>query len=90
MENKKTIDEVLLDAFADECHGITEYLKMSKQAEQEYPGKAYAQILRDIAREERVHKNHLKDILQDSGISLTQELKDADRESEEVYESSFC
>ena len=89
MENEKTIDEVLCDAFADECHGITEYCKMSKKAEQEYPGKAYAQILRDIAREERVHKNHLKDIMHDAGIAMTDEMKSADKEAEEEYRS-FC
>lgn len=92
IENKdeKTMADALTDAFADECNGISEYIEMSKMAQEQYPNKAYAQIFRDIAREEHTHKNHIKDIMLDAGIEMTDRMKEADSEAEEVFKSYFC
>ena len=82
--------EMLKNQFLDECNGVVDYLNIAKDAKTKYPDKGYAQIFRDISREERTHKNHLKDILVDMGVEMTDEMKTADANSEEVYKSSFC
>lgn len=90
MNEEKNIDDILKDAFMDECNGVIEYLDMSKMTSDKYPNKGYAQIFRDIAREERIHKNHIKDIIKDMGVEMTEEMQTADKDSEETFEKSFC
>lgn len=90
-EEEKTTDlkEVLVDQFLDECKGTKEYLELSKLAGHKYPDTPYAQILKDIAKEERVHKNHIKAILKDMCVTFTDEMDKADTEAEMAFKDSF-
>ena len=90
-EEEKTTDlkEALVDQFLDECKGTKEYLELSEMAGHKYPNTPYAQILRDIAKEEHVHKNHIKAILKDMCVTFTDEMDKADTESETAFKDSF-
>lgn len=90
-EEEKTTDlkEVLVDQFLDECKGTKEYLELSEMAGHKYPNTPYAQILKDIAKEERVHKNHIKAILKDMCVTFTNEMDKADTEAETAFKDSF-
>lgn len=41
------------------------YLKLAEAADKKYPCRGYGSILRDIAREEEIHRKHIKMILED-------------------------
>lgn len=72
METKKhdnIFAEQLRDAVEDERSDVEKYMKLGAWAEEHYPGKPYAGILFDIAREENTHKKHLKEILHDMGFT---------------------
>lgn len=90
VEKDINIEDVLKEAFLDECNGVIEYIEISETVGNKYPNKGYAQIFRDISREERLHKNHLKDIIEDMGFEMTDEMKESDNKSEEVFRSNFC
>lgn len=83
------LKEALVDQFIDECEGVVDYLKFSKIAKEKYPNCPYAQILKDIAKEERVHRNHIKAILKDLNVTFTDEMDKMDAESEEAFDKSF-
>lgn len=89
-EKDFNIEDALKDAFIDECKGVIEYIEMSEKVGSKYPNKGYSQIFRDISQEERIHKNHLKDIIVDMGIEMTDDMKASDSESEEAFKSYFC
>ena len=90
-EEDKVVDlkEALVNQFFDECKGTEEYLELSEVAGHKYPDTPYAQILKDIAREEHVHKNHIKAILKDMCVTFTDEMDKADAESEEAFKELF-
>ena len=90
-EEEKAVDlkEALINQFFDECKGTKEYFDLSKMAGHEYPNTSYAQILRDIAREEHVHKNHIKEILKDMCVTFTDEMNKADSEAEMAFKDLF-
>lgn len=90
-EEEKITDlkEALVNQFLDECKGTEEYLELSEMAGHKYPNTPYAQILKDIAREERVHKNHIKAILKDMCVTFTDEMDKADTEAETAFKDSF-
>lgn len=90
-EEEKVTDlkEALVNQFLDECKGTEEYLELSEMAGHKYPSTPYAQILKDIAREERVHKNHIKAILKDMCVTFTDEMDKADTEAEAAFMDSF-
>lgn len=89
-EEKVTdLKEALVNQFLDECKGTEEYLELSKMAGREYPGTPYAQVLKDIAREEHVHKNHIKVILRDMCVAFTDEMNKADAEAEAAFRDLF-
>lgn len=90
-EEEKITDlkEALVNQFLDECKGTKEYLELSEMAGHKYPNTPYAQILKDIAREERVHKNHIKAILKDMCVTFTDEMDKADTEAEMAFKDSF-
>lgn len=83
------LKEALVDQFTDECEGVVDYLKLSEFAKEKYPNCPYAQILKDIAKEERVHRNHIKAILKDLNVTFTDEMNKMDAESEEAFDKSF-
>lgn len=60
----------LKDAFCDECNGVIEYNNLAKEAAEKYPNAGYAQLFKDIAKEEHLHKNHIKSILIDMGVAI--------------------
>ena len=89
METKKhdnIFAEQLRDAVEDERSDVEKYMKLSAWAEEHYPGKPYAGILSDIAKEENTHKKLLKEILHDMGMDTSQSPDDAgnDPEGEEA------
>ena len=90
-EEEKITDlkEALVNQLLDECKGTKEYLELSEMAGHKYPNTPYAQILKDIAREERVHKNHIKAILKDMCVTFTDEIDKADAEAETAFKDSF-
>lgn len=90
-EEEKVTDlkEALANQFLDECKGTEEYLELSEIAGHKYPNTPYAQILKDIAREERVHKNHIKAILKDMCVTFTDAMDKADAEAEAAFKDSF-
>lgn len=90
-EDEKVTDlkEALANQFLDECKGTKEYLELSEMAGHKYPDTPYAQILKDIAREERVHKNHIRAILKDMCVAFTDEMNKADAEAEAAFKDSF-
>ena len=45
--------------------------------------------LSKIAKEERVHRNHIKAILKDLNVTFTDEMNKMDVESEEAFDKSF-
>ena len=51
------------------------------EAESLYPNTGYAYILKGIAKEEGIHKNHLKSILQDMGVEIDCSMKTAEEEA---------
>ena len=63
-------EQKLKDAFCDECNGVIEYNNLAKEAAEKFPNSGYDQIFKDIAREENVHKNHIKSILIDMGVTI--------------------
>lgn len=63
-------EQKLKDAFCDECNGVIEYNNLAKEAMDKYPHSGYGQIFRDIAKEENMHKNHIKSILIDMGVAI--------------------
>ena len=81
-EKQLTMEEKIIDAFLDECKGVACYAEMAKEAPEKY-----APILRDISREEHVHMEHIKKIMDDMGIAMTDELKEAHGEAETAYKS---
>ena len=90
-EEEKITDlkEALVNQFLDECKGTEEYLELSEMASHKYPNTPYAQILKDIAKEEHVHKNHIKAILKDMCVTFTDKMDKADTESEMAFNNLF-
>ncbi len=88
-EEEVDLKEKLVEAFVDECNGVTEYLDLANIAKEKYPNTPYSQIFRDIAKEERVHKNHIKAILKDMSICFTDKMDEADMKSENDFNNSF-
>lgn len=56
----------LPESLKDELNDVIKYAKMAEKTH--YSN--YAQIYRDMAREERQHAQHINDIILDQGISL--------------------
>lgn len=69
-EDTNGFEQKLKDAFCDECNGVIEYNNLAKEAAEKYPHSGYGQIFRDIAKEENIHKNHIKSILIDLGVAI--------------------
>lgn len=51
--------------YEDEMSDNEKYLKLAEEADKMYPCRGYGAILRDIAREEEVHRKHLRLIVED-------------------------
>lgn len=69
-DNADEFEQKLKDAFCDECNGVIEYNELAKEAAEKYPHSGYGQMFRDIAKEENIHKNHIKSILIDMGVTI--------------------
>lgn len=74
--SRNDIVEKLHKQFKDEAEGIEYYIKLSEEAEQlnEY---SLAQKLLNMARDEYVHGNYIKEQLERAGITATEEEKQA-------------
>ena len=77
-------EQKLKDAFCDECNGVIEYNNLAKEAAEKYPHSGYGQIFRDIAKEENVHKNHIKSILIDMGVTIDDSMCKLEGSAEEA------
>lgn len=77
-------EQKLKDAFCDECNGVIEYNNLAKEAAEKFPNSGYSQIFRDIAKEENVHKNHIKSILIDMGVAIDDSMCKLEGSAEEV------
>ena len=80
----------LSDMYMDECDGVTEYAELSEQMQKEHPDTAYAQIFRDMAKEEKTHRSHIKHVLMDMGAEFTEEMSKAEEDSDKAYKKIFC
>lgn len=49
----------------DEADDTEKYMKLAAHADEHYPRLGYGSILRDIAKEEHQHHEHIKMILED-------------------------
>lgn len=69
MDNVKTTESDLkIELEKDhesEASDVEKYMKLAAHADEEYPHRGYGAILRDIAKEEEIHKRHIKSILED-------------------------
>lgn len=77
-------EQKLKDAFCDECNGVIEYNNLAKEAMDKYPHSGYSQIFRDIAKEENMHKNHIKSILIDMGVAIDDSMCKLEGSAEEA------
>lgn len=59
------IKEQLENDLADEESDVSKYMELAHLAEMHCQGYGYASILRDIAKEEMTHHEHIKAILDD-------------------------
>lgn len=76
-------EQKLKDAFCDECNGVIEYNNLAKEAAEKYPHSGYGQIFGDIAKEENIHKNHIKSILIDMGVAIDDSMRKLEGSAEE-------
>lgn len=83
-KNVDEFEQKLKDAFCDECNGVIEYNNLAKEAAEKYPHSGYGQIFRDIAKEENIHKNHIKSILIDMGVAIDDSMCKLEGQAEEV------
>ena len=83
-DNADEFEQKLKDAFCDECNGVIEYNNLAKEAAEKFPNSGYGQIFRDIAKEENVHKNHIKSILIDMGVAIDDSMCKLEGSAEEV------
>lgn len=68
MEEEKeemSLKDELVAAHEDEKEDVEKYMKLAEMADEKYPYRGYGSILRDIGKEESVHKKHIKLILED-------------------------
>lgn len=83
-EKANEFEQKLKDAFCDECNGVVEYNELAKEAAEKYPRSGYGQIFRDIAKEENIHKNHIKSILLDIGVTIDDSMCKLEGSAEEA------
>ena len=55
---------MIKEDISDEEHDVEKYMDLAEYAEKYYPCHGFDGILRDIAKEERQHNRHLKEILE--------------------------
>lgn len=86
---EKDLSSILVDMYHDECDGVKEYANLSKELKQKYPDKGYSHIIGDMAMEEKVHRNHIKEIMLDLGYTFDDKLANAEKESDEALSHLF-
>ena len=62
------MDEMLKrleEALEDEAADVDKYTAMADSAAQKWPDSGYSAVLRDIAKEEKVHHRHVQEIIDD-------------------------
>lgn len=64
-KEEMNLKDELMAAHEDEASDVEKYMKLAEIADEKYPDCGYGSILRDIGKEESVHKKHLKSILED-------------------------
>lgn len=71
--------EKLQGALLDEYEDVVDYCAMAEKA-----GDEYKSILHTIAKEEWTHAKHLKDIIEDMGGKMSDEMKAAHDEAHDA------
>lgn len=84
MKAMMDLRDMVKESIQEEENDAEKYIKMEMMALEKYPCKGYDAILRDIAREERVHKRHLESILADMPHVEETENEDEDEQVEDV------
>lgn len=64
-EKEKTMLDMLQEDVEAESGDNDKYIELAKRADEEYPGRGYGGILRDIAHEETTHHKYLMAIIKD-------------------------
>jgi rubrerythrin len=64
-KEEMNLKDELIAAHEDEASDVEKYMKLAELADEKYPSRGYGSILRDIGKEESVHKKHIKLILED-------------------------
>lgn len=59
------LKEELMKDHEAETEDNDKYMKLAEEADRMYPCRGYGSILRDIAREEEIHRKHIKAIIDD-------------------------
>lgn len=62
---KMSIKEKMTAFLKDEENGVDEYNELAKELDTLCPDKGYGFILRNIAKEESIHKKLIKEIMDD-------------------------
>lgn len=83
MKAAMDLRDMIKESIQEEENDAEKYVKMEMMALGKYPCKGYDAILRDIAREERVHKRHLESILADMPAVEEDEDEDDDEDDDE-------
>lgn len=64
-EMEQDLKTMLEEDHEEEINDHDKYMKQAMMADEKYPCRGYGSILRDIAREEEIHRRHIKAILDD-------------------------
>ena len=63
--NELDLKAILQEDHEEEMADHEKYLEQAEMADKKYPHRGYCFILRDIAKEEEIHRRHIKAILDD-------------------------
>jgi rubrerythrin len=69
-EEEINITDALKKDYESESADHDKYEKLAMAADKQYPCRGYGAILRDIAREEEVHRRHIRMILEDMHATM--------------------
>ena len=69
-EEEINLAEALKEDYESESADHDKYEKLAMAADKQYPCRGYGAILRDIAKEEAVHRRHIRAILEDMHVTM--------------------
>lgn len=69
-EEEINLADALKEDYESESADHDKYEKLAMAADKQYPCRGYGAILRDIAKEEAVHRRHIQAILEDMHVTM--------------------